>query len=433
MKNNKDKFSKELFIPIVNCIQNKKYNEALILLDKLSNQDPNIINRFKGSIYFSTRDWENSLFYYQKLSEEEKNFKIFNNMGYALFKLGRFLEASIKFKQSLEINNTFIPTYENVIICLKLIGNYELSIKYILLAINLSPLNQKFKNSLIDIFNFYKPKDNKNIIININNKINKLYDVKENLLTQNSFIKKILKESQEILEKKDLNFIYPETQIYRRNKLNLNCDRHFGIFNKHKIIPKYCFGCYKVQISLDNVLKLIKLYFYFNKINLKNNNIRKCMIELRENVIGNYKGYLYASSLKEAKDIKKIIERDLIREKIIPEKVEIKHGCTEFYDQFQLYKNVEEDITDKIYKKNWANVEKEFDQKNLITEQNKEKIYNNTLNEFNLPDFLIIKNWLLYAKITEDNSYREIFDFNIEDNQLSKIDIQKIQMRKKNN
>ena len=433
MKNNKDKFSKELFIPIVNCIQNKKYNEALILLDKLSNQDPNIINRFKGSIYFSTRDWENSLFYYQKLSEEEKNFKIFNNMGYALFKLGRFLEASIKFKQSLEINNTFIPTYENVIICLKLIGNYELSIKYILLAINLSPLNQKFKNSLIDIFNFYKPKDNKNIIININNKINKLYDVKENLLTQNSFIKKILKESEEILEKKGLNFIYPETQIYRRNKLNLNCDRHFGIFNKHKIIPKYCFGCYKVQISLDNVLKLIKLYFYFNKINLKNNNIRKCMIELRENVIGNYKGYLYASSLKEAKDIKKIIERDLIREKIIPEKVEIKHGCTEFYDQFQLYKNVEEDITDKIYKKNWANVEKEFDQKNLITEQNKEKIYNNTLNEFNLPDFLIIKNWLLYAKITEDNSYREIFDFNIEDNQLSKIDIQKIQMRKKNN
>ena len=29
MKNNKDKFSKELFVPIVNCIQNKKYNEAL--------------------------------------------------------------------------------------------------------------------------------------------------------------------------------------------------------------------------------------------------------------------------------------------------------------------------------------------------------------------------------------------------------------------
>lgn len=157
------------------------------------------------------------------------------------------------------------------------------------------------------------------------------------------------------------------------------------------------------------------------------------MIELRENVIGNYKGYIYASSLKEAEDIKKIIERDLINEKIKSEKVEIKHGCTEFYDQYKLYKNVNEDITDKIYKKNWVNIEKEFDQKNLITERNKEKVYNNTLNEFNLPDFLIIKNWLLYAKIIGDNSYREIFDFNIKDNQLSEIDVQKIQSRKKNN
>ena len=47
--------------------------------------------------------------------------------------------------------------------------------------------------------------------------------------------------------------------------------------------------------------------------------------------------------------------------------------------------------------------------------------------------FLIIKNWLLYAKIIGDNSYSQIFNFNIKDNQLSKIDIQKIQSRKKDN
>ena len=35
----------------------------------------------------------------------------------------------------------------------------------------------------------------------------------------NLFIKKILKESEEILVKRNLNFIYPETQIYRKNKL----------------------------------------------------------------------------------------------------------------------------------------------------------------------------------------------------------------------
>ena len=157
------------------------------------------------------------------------------------------------------------------------------------------------------------------------------------------------------------------------------------------------------------------------------------MIELRENVKGNYKGYLYARSLDEAKDIKQIIENGLINEKIISEKIEIKHGCTEYYEQYQLYKNTDEDLTDKIYKKEWVNIEKEFDQKNLVTERNKEKIYNNTLNQFNLPDFLIIKNWLLYAKIIGDNSYREIFDYEIKDNLLSKIDIQKIQLREKNN
>ena len=168
MKNNRDKFSKELFIPIVNCIQSKKYNEALVLLDKLSNQDPNIINRFKGSIYLGKNDWKNSLSHYQKMTNEEKNFKILNNMGYALFKLGRFLEASSKFRQSLDSNNKFISAYENLIISLKLIGNYKLSIKYILLAMNLSPINEKFKNSLIDVFNYYKPKTNGNVIIDFN-------------------------------------------------------------------------------------------------------------------------------------------------------------------------------------------------------------------------------------------------------------------------
>ena len=433
MKNNIVKFSKELFIPIVNCIQSKKYNEALILLDKLSNQDPNIINRFKGSIYLGKNDWENSLLHYQKMTNEEKNFKILNNMGYALFKLGKFSEASSKFRQSLDSNNKFISAYENLIISLKLIGNYKLSIKYILLAMNLSPINEKFKNLLIDIFNYYKPKTNGNVIIDINYKINELHTLKENSSIQISLINIILKESEEILKKNNINLNYPETQIYRKNKMNLDCDRHFGIFNKYKIIPKFCFSCYKVQITLNTVLELTKLYFYFNKINLKNNNIRKCMIEFRENVTGNYKGYLYARSLDEAKDIKKIIENGLINEKIISEKIEIKHGCTEYYEQYQLYKNTDGDLTDKIYRKEWINIEKIFDQKNLVTERNKEKIYNNTLNEFNLPDFLIIKNWLLYAKIIGDESYKEIFEFNFNDNHLSKIDIQKIQLRKKNN
>jgi isocitrate dehydrogenase len=71
-----------------------------------------------------------------------------------------------------------------------------------------------------------------------------------------------------------------------------------------------------VQITLDNILDLIKLYFYFNNVNLKNNNIRKCVVELRKNVSGNYKGYVFSDSLQEAKEIKEILKNELQNEKI---------------------------------------------------------------------------------------------------------------------
>tara|TARA_B100001057_G_scaffold10986_1_gene10411 strand:+ start:200 stop:1504 length:1305 start_codon:yes stop_codon:yes gene_type:complete len=434
MKNKITTLSKELYFLIISNIKSKKFDEALVLLDKLTDQNSDIVNSFKGSIYINKKDWEKSLFYYQKISDEKKNFKILNNIGFALFKLGKFSKASIKYTQSIDHNKTFIPAYENLVISYKLIGNYDLSIKYILQGLDLMPKNQTLKFHLIDIFNYHQPKINQNVIINTNHLINELDPVKgKDILIQSSSIKNILEKSEEILKDKDITFYYPKSQILRRNKERLHCGRQFGIFNKYKIIPKFCFSCYKVQITLTNVLDLIKLYFYFNNLYLKKNNTRKCMIELRENVSGNYKGYLYAGSINEAKNIKKVIANDLMNKEINLEKIEIKHGCTEYYDKFKLYKNIDEDITDRVYQKEWDNIEKEFDRDNLIKENIKERIFDNTLNKFGLPDFLIIKNWLLYAKIINDDSINKIFKFNIKTSHLSKIEIEKIQLRSLNN
>ena len=57
MKNNKTNFSRELFFPIINNIKSKKFDEALVLLNKLSNQNLNIVNNFKGLIYINKKDW----------------------------------------------------------------------------------------------------------------------------------------------------------------------------------------------------------------------------------------------------------------------------------------------------------------------------------------------------------------------------------------
>ena len=48
-----------------------------------------------------------------------------------------------------------------------------------------------------------------------------------------------------------------------------------------------------VQIELKSIIDLIKLYFILDKLNLSKNNSRKCMIELRENATGTYKGLIY--------------------------------------------------------------------------------------------------------------------------------------------
>ncbi|MDC3120496.1 hypothetical protein OA430_05860, partial [Candidatus Pelagibacter sp.] len=152
----------------------------------------------------------------------------------------------------------------------------------------------------------------------------------------------------------------------KKNSVNLNCDRHLSIFSKHKIIPKFCFNCYKVQITLDKVLDLIKIYFYLNRLKLEENNIRKCLVELRDNIAGNYKGYVFCNSISEAENIKRIITNDLKSSNIKIKNVEIKHGCSEYYDEFKIYKNTKENVVDKIYKNEWKKLRENLTKKILF-------------------------------------------------------------------
>jgi hypothetical protein len=61
-------------------------------------------------------------------------------------------------------------------------------------------------------------------------------------------------------KKCDLKIATNLSQVYRRNSTNLNCKRHKNIFNKFNIIPKFCFGCYKVQVEPKSIIELIKLF-----------------------------------------------------------------------------------------------------------------------------------------------------------------------------
>jgi len=432
MNSNKSNLSKDQIDAVKLSIKQKKYDRALELLNTISNKESNLdlVNRIKGSVYLYKKDWEKSLLYYQKI-DNKNNFNISNNMGVAFYKLGKFVEASAMFKEAISFNNKYIPAYENLSLTQKLLGNYELSINCILQGLKLMPNNNKIKNYLIDILNYFEPLNEENYIINIDKKIRKLDSLNKKKLINDETIKDILNQSEKILKESNVNFNFNETQIFRRNKIDLNCKRHLDIFTTHKIIPKFCFSCFKVQITLDNILDLIKLYFYFNNVNLKNNNIRKCVVELRKKVDGNYKGYIFSDSLQDAKEIEEKLNNELQNEKIYLNKIEIKRGCTEYYDEFELYKDINQNVYNIIYKEDWTDIEKRFDEKHFISKINDEKVYNNTLNKFNLTDFLIIKNWLLYAKIIDDDSYKKIIKFDINDKNFDQFQKEQIKLRKK--
>ena len=432
MNSNKSNLSKDQIDAVKLSIQQKKYDRALELLNTISNKESNLdlVNRIRASVYLYKKDWKKSLLYYQKI-DNKNNFNISNNMGVAFYKLGKFVEASAMFKEAISFNNKYIPAYENLSLTQKLLGNYELSINCILQGLKLMPNNNKIKNYLIDILNYFEPLNEENYIINIDKKIRKLDSLNKKKLINDETIKDILNQSEKILKESNVNFNFNETQIFRRNKIDLNCKRHLDIFTTHKIIPKFCFSCFKVQITLDNILDLIKLYFYFNNVNLKNNNIRKCVVELRKKVDGNYKGYIFSDSLQDAKEIEEKLNNELQNEKIYLNKIEIKRGCTEYYDEFELYKDINQNVYNIIYKEDWTDIEKRFDEKHFISKINDEKVYNNTLNKFNLTDFLIIKNWLLYAKIIDDDSYKKIIKFDINDKNFDQFQKEQIKLRKK--
>ena len=432
MNSNKSNLSKDQIDAVKLSIKQKKYDRALELLNTISNKESNLdlVNRIRASVYLYKKDWEKSLLYYQKI-DNKNNFNISNNMGVAFYKLGKFVEASAMFKEAISFNNKYIPAYENLSLTQKLLGNYELSINCILQGLKLMPNNNKIKNYLIDILNYFEPLNEENYIINIDKKIRKLDSLYKKKLINDETIKDILNQSEKILKESNVNFNFNETQIFRRNKVDLNCKRHLDIFTTHKIIPKFCFSCFKVQITLDNILDLIKLYFYFNNVNLRNNNIRKCVVELRKKVDGNYKGYIFSDSLQDAKEIEEKLKNELQNEKIYLNKIEIKRGCTEYYDEFELYKDINQNVYNIIYKEDWTDIEKRFDEKYFISKINDEKVYNNTLNKFNLPDFLIIKNWLLYAKIIDDDSYKKIIKFDINDKNFDQFQKEQIKLRKK--
>ena len=95
-----------------------------------------------------------------------------------------------------------------------------------------------------------------------------------------------------------------------------------------------------------------------------------------------------------------------IYKKNISDKIEvnIKRGCSAFNKEYPGYENV---IDSKIkYNNEWKKyedaVDKKFPKFKLINKNQQ------TVSGISFHDIMIIKNWLFFAKLTNDNSYKKI-------------------------
>ena len=328
------------------------------------------------------------------------------NLGILFQNQGQKEKAIECFEKIIQIDPKNLIGYNNLGLVYASLGEYKKAINNYLKTLNIEYNNIIAIKSIIFLLTYYIPNNNHPIII-ANNELRLLQrDHKFNDLLKTENLSLILERSIKILNKLSIDIDklnFTETQCYRRNPLDLNCDYHHNVFYNSNIIPKFCFNCFKIQIEPTNVIDLIRLFFIFDDLNLPKNNQRKCMVEFRNEVSGLYKGMIYCSSIEEAKKILDKLQ-PILKNKI-NSNVSIKRGCSEFYESFPNYKIIDSKEKNFMsYDQDWEKIEE-----NLKIKKNFNTIkLNNSIPGLSISDTLIIVQWLNYAKLVGDTTYKQI-------------------------
>jgi hypothetical protein len=224
-------------------------------------------------------------------------------------------------------------------------------------------------------------------------------------------VRKLYQQCLSILALHGLEIYTNKTQLYRGAIIEDNCQRHKMVFNTFKIIPEYCFDCFKVTIAPRTVMELFKLLFVFDKLKLPNDNPRKCIIEVRPKISGTYKGFIYCKTLDEGMEILNIVQ-PVIDEAIIKGiPVFLKRGCSEFQVAYPAYGHISDNnIQQMSYNEEWRRYEKYADKNMHIESFENPNNFSHNHSGFSLLDILVMRNWLAYAAKIGDLSYLKIIE-----------------------
>jgi len=344
----------------------------LSLADKHYPCHPEIVH-YRGIISIHQNDHKLAIKQLGKLVERYPNFaEAFNSLGVANNEIGDLDEAIIKFSKAIEIDMNHQEAKQNLVDVFKKKGGYKKPDG------EFACLDRQVKEILNPI-----SLDDKDVEIatHISNAIDLIETASPELRT---------------------NF----SQLFYRNGRDLNCKKAVALFESEEAISESCFNCFKVQIDVQTLIDLLRLSKIFYDIELKGNPTRKCMIEVRESINGSYKGFIYCSTINQAKIVQEKVNNLLIKR--LPSAVsKIKRGCSEFALKFPIYADLN-DKNDTLMKlqKNFKTVEKQFDLTHTFR-QKPEQIPSSK--NFGLSDCLIIRKWIDYSKGINDPS-KDLFN-----------------------
>ena len=340
--------------------------------------------------------------YNKVLSIKPDYAEVYYNMGNTLSAQGKQEEAIEAYNKALSLKPNDADTHLNIGVVLKEQGKLEEAIEAYEKALTMRPHYAEAYYNTIELLKLHS---------NVSSSVRGLIDIDRQskefgaklfVSSTDQEIAAIVSETLGFINRAEFKFKTPGSQLYKRNAVDLNCSRHTKIFDQKSIIPEFCFGCFKVQVEVNDLFSLIKLSKLFYDLNFETDLTRKTMIEMRPEIPGFYKGLFYCRGLKQARNVKETLDADLnftFGGQIVSK---IKRGCSEFPLKFPDYGKIKNDREVKMdFPIDWKPEEDQFDQDTLI--KPKENLIPSR-SEFSLSDFYIIQKWIDYSKGLNDPS-----------------------------
>jgi tetratricopeptide (TPR) repeat protein len=347
--------------------------------------------------------------YRQALHLKSDYMDAYYNLAVLLQEKGNLKDAIDNYESAVKLNPDYAEAYNNMGTALSEQGDIDAAIDSFERSLSIKPDYAEAHNNMLQLLPFYAPpkKVSSNDTLKINQSIRRI-DMKDNSLhiISDDQVVNLFSKSSGYIKNYGLELKTEPHQTYRINSVDLNCERHMAIFNEYDIVPEFCFGCYKVQVEPRSVIELIKLYVVFDQLKLNKNNSRKCMIELRPEISGFYKGLIYCSGLEEANQIAKHLDGTVQQRIGLGLHPKVKRGCSEYSMSFPDYQEINNSGPQLMnYRDEWHVIEEAYDSENPV--HAKETI-RQSVPGFNLTDVLIIQKWIDYAKGIGDTTANQI-------------------------